>query len=152
MRALINPQASCDIPSRSGISTMSRRRRKADELNHLAAELGGEDGGDPKEFHAKPWDAPKQAGRTGQQVGGQVKDALHGALGGCADAVLRGLTVVGVEPAPHTGRLRVLVTAEAGTRAAAETAVLRAAGFLRSEVAAAISRRYAPELVFEVIG
>jgi len=83
---------------------------------------------------------------------GQVKDALHVALAGCADPVLQGLTVVGVEPAPHTGRLRVLVTAEAGERAAAETAVLRAAGFLRGEVAAAISRRYAPELVFEVIG
>lgn len=131
---------------------MSRRKRKADELMQLAAELGNEDGGDPKEFHARAWDAPKQAGRKGQQLCGQVKDALHVVLGGCADAVLRGLSVVGVEPAPHTGRLLVLVTAEAGTRAVAETAVLRAAGFLRSEVAAAISRRYTPELVFEVIG
>lgn len=131
---------------------MSRRRRKADELTNLAAELGGEDGGDPKEFHAKPWDAPKQAGRKGRQLCGQVKDALHVALNLCANPVLQGLTVVGVEPAPHTGRLLVLVTAEAGERAAAETAVLRAAGLLRSAVAAAVSRRYAPELVFEVIG
>ena len=130
---------------------MSRRRRKADELKNLAAELGGEDGGDPKEFHAKPWDAPKKAGRKGQQLCGQVKDALHVALGGCADPVLQGLSVVSVEPAPHSGRLRVLVAAD-GDRVAAEATLARAAGFLRSAVAAAISRRYAPELVFEVIG
>ena len=119
---------------------------------HLAAELGGEDGGDPKEFHARPWDTPKQAGRKGQQLCGQVKDALHVALGACADEVLQALEVVLVEPAPHTGRLRVLVAAEDADRLTAEAALRRAAGFLRTEVAAAISRRYAPELVFEVIG
>jgi ribosome-binding factor A len=128
---------------------MSRRRRKVDDLNRLAAELGGEDGGDPAEFHTKPWNAPKQAGRKGKQLCGQVKDAMLVALAGCADEVLQGLGVVSVEPAPHTGRLRVLVAAE--DRTAAESALARAAGFLRSEVAAAICRRHAPELLFEVI-
>jgi hypothetical protein len=52
---------------------MSRRRRKVDHLRipkgadlklmNLAAELGGEDGGDAKEFYRKPWNAPKQASR-----------------------------------------------------------------------------------------
>ncbi len=131
---------------------MSRRRRKADELQHLAAEVGGEDGGDPKEFHAKPWDATKQASRKGQQLCAQVKRALHGALAGCADAVLQGLDVVSVEPAPHTGRLRVLLTpAEGIPREAVQAVLVRAAGFLRAEVASAVSRRYAPELVFEVM-
>ena len=129
--------------------TMSRRKRKVDELADLAAELGGEDGGDPVEFHGKPWDAPKRAGRKGRQLCGQVKDALHVALAGCADEVLQGLSVVSVEPAPHTGRLRVLIAAE--DRAVAEAALARAAGFLRARVASAVSRRYAPELVFEVI-
>ncbi len=128
---------------------MSRRKRKADEIANLAAELGSEDGGDPKEFHAKPWDAPKQASRKGQQLCGQVKDALHTALAGCADEVLQGLNVVSVEPAPHTGRLLVLLAAE--DRPAANEALARAAGFLRSQVASAISRRHAPELVFGVI-
>jgi ribosome-binding factor A len=131
---------------------MSRRRQKADELAKLADELGPEDGGDPKEFHAKPWDAPKQATRKGRQLCAQVRDALHGALAGSADPVLQGLAVVAVDPAPHSGRLRVQVAAAEGDRAAAETVVLRAAGFLRGEVAAAVSRRYAPELVFEVVG
>ncbi|HVL11813.1 MAG TPA: hypothetical protein VM529_04580 [Gemmata sp.] len=128
---------------------MSRRRRKGDELTSLAAELGREDGADPKEFHAKPWDSPKQAGRKGRQLCAQVKDALQVVLAACADAALQGLGVVSVEPAPHSGRLRVRVAAE--DRPAAEAALRRAAGFLRSEVATAVSRRYAPELVFEVM-
>jgi ribosome-binding factor A len=91
---------------------MSRRRPKVDDWTNLAADRSHEDGGDPKEFHAKPWNAPKQANRKGLQLCGQVKDALHLALGGCADEVLQGLTVVSVEPAPHTKRLRVLIAAE----------------------------------------
>ena len=128
---------------------MSRRKRKADELMDLAAELSSEDGIDPKDFHAKLWDAPKQATRKGQQLCGQVKDALHTALSGCADEVLQGLCVVSVKPAPHTGRLLVVLAAE--DRPAALEALARAAGFLRSQVAAAISRRYTPELVFEIV-
>ena len=128
---------------------MSRRRQKANEFEYLAADRSPEDGSDPKEFHAKPWDAPKQASRKGQQLCGQVKDALHTALAGCADEVLQGLNVVSVEPAPHTGRLLVLLATE--DRPAALKSLLRAAGFLRSQVASAISRRFAPELVFEVV-
>lgn len=140
-------------PSHSEAKTpMSHRRRKADDLTNLAAELSGEDGTDPKDFHAKPWDAPKQAGRKGRQFCSQVKEALHGAFAGCADPTLQALGVASVEPAPHTGRLRVLVAAPTDVnRIAAEEALRRAAGFLRAEVAAAISRRYAPELVFEVV-
>lgn len=33
---------------------------------NLAANLGHEDGSDPKEFHTKPWNAPKKASRKGQ--------------------------------------------------------------------------------------
>jgi ribosome-binding factor A len=131
---------------------MSRRRQQADEFKNLAADRGPEDGTDPREFHQKPWDAPKQAGRKAQQLCGQVKDALHGALAACGDAALQAATVLAVEPAPHTGRLRVLVGAPADVgRAAVEAALTRAAGRLRAEAASAISRRYAPELVFEVI-
>ena len=128
---------------------MSRRRRKGHDLNELAAELGPEDGSDPVEFHGKPWDAPKQAGRKGRQLCCQVKDALLVALAGCADEVLQGLRVLSVEPAPHTGRLRVLVATE--DRGGADRALERAAGFLRSQVAAAVCRRHAPELLFEVL-
>jgi ribosome-binding factor A len=133
---------------------MSRRRRKADPAD-LAAEPGPEDGQDPKEFHARPWDAPKQAGRKARQLCGQVRDALHLALAGCGDGVLQAVGVVSVEPAPHTGRLRVVCAVPADgrvSRAVAEDHLRRAAGMLRAEVAAAIHRRYAPELAFDVIG
>jgi ribosome-binding factor A len=123
-----------------------------DELRNLAAELGPEDGSNPREFHVRPWNSPRQAGRKTQQLCGQVKDALHLALGECANGVLQGLQVVAVEPAPHAGRLRVLIIAATGDRAVAETAVLRASGWLRSQIAMAINRRYVPELVFDVIG
>ncbi len=120
---------------------------------NLAASLGHEDGSDPKEFHSKPWNAPKKATRKGQQLCGQVKDALGLILPSCADTTLQELSVLGVEPAPHTGRLLVLLhTPEDVDRAIIADALARAAGFLRHEVASAIYRRQAPELIFEVIG
>lgn len=134
---------------------MSRRRQRDRNLTGLAADVGPEDGQDPREFHTKPWDEPKQAGRKARQLCGQVREALHGALAACADEVLQALTVVGVEPAPNTGRLRVLIGLPpdgAIGPVAAAACLARAAGLLRAEVAAAISRRYAPELAFEVIG
>jgi ribosome-binding factor A len=131
---------------------MSRRRRVKLELTDLAADFGPEDGSDPKEFHSQPWAGEKRAGRKTMQLCGQVKDALHQVFAACGDDVLQALTVVAVEPAPHSGRLLVVVTPDDGIcRAVAERHLSRAAGMLRAEVAAAINRRYAPELVFEVI-
>ena len=86
---------------------------------------------------------------------GQVKDALHLVLAGCGDGVLRALAVVSVEPAPHAGRLRVVCAVPpdgAVSPAAAAEHLRHAAGMLRAEVAAAVHRRYAPELTFDVIG
>ena len=138
------------IPSEAK-TQMSRRRRKPDDLTGLAGDFCNEDGSDPKQFHAKPWNAPKQAGRKALQLCEQVKQALHGALAGCADPVLQALSVLSVEPAPHTGRLLVILSADDPDRAAVEASLTRAAGFLRSEVASAVCRRHAPELVFEVL-
>jgi ribosome-binding factor A len=132
---------------------MSRRRRPKPDLTGLAAELGPEDGGDPKEFHGKPWERERPAGRKALQLCGQVQDPLHAALAACGDGVLQSLRVARVEPAPHTGRLRVTVVPDEGTGVAAATDRLAgAAGRLRAVVAAAVHRRRAPELVFEVIG
>ena len=84
----------------------------------------------------------------------QVRDVLHSVLAACGDPVLQAVAVGRIEPAPNGGRLRVAVTLPADgtpTRAEAESHLRRAAGMLRSEVAGAIARRHAPELVFEVI-
>lgn len=130
---------------------MSRSRKRS--ISDLADELTPEDGTDPKEFHAKPWDAPKQAGRKARQLCEQVKDALQCTFPACADPVLQALTVVAVEPAPNTGNLRVRVTAdwEGVSPTEAEARLVRAAALLRGEVVRAINRRYAPVLTFEVV-
>ena len=107
---------------------MSRRRRKADDLTNLAANLGREDGGDPREFHAKPWNKQKQASHKGQQLCTQVHEALHGVFAACADSVLQQLGVVSVEPAPHTGRMLVIVSAPADIGWEAAEAALGASG------------------------
>jgi ribosome-binding factor A len=132
---------------------MRRRKWKTDELANLAANLGHEDGCDPKEFHSKPWNAPKKTSRKGLQLCEQVKDSLSVILQSCADTTLREVSIIRVEPAPNTGRLLVLVSAsEDVNRATIVDALTRASGFLRHEMASAIHRRQAPELIFEVFG
>lgn len=69
----------------------------------------------------------------------------------CDDA-LAGLVVETVEPAPNASRLLVtLATADPATSLPAVLAGLeRARGRLRGEVAASISRKKLPDLVFRV--
>jgi ribosome-binding factor A len=132
---------------------MSRRYGPPANWADVTDEPGPEDGTDPRADHRKPWDAPKVAGRKSLQLCGQVAEALHAAVASCADPVVQALTVVSVEPAPHTGRLRVVLAAPPDgsvTRPEADAALARAGGRMRAEVAAAIHRRYAPELVFDV--
>ena len=97
----------------------------------------------------------RQAGRKALQLCGQVRDALGVILPGLADEVLQNLTVVSVVPAPHAGRLLATVAvptpADAADRTAAAEHLDRAAGRIRREIAAAVHRRKAPELAFEVV-
>jgi ribosome-binding factor A len=120
--------------------------------SNLTDELTAEDGGDPKEFHAKPWDAPQKIGRKCLQLCEQVKDVLQRTFPACADSVLQMLVAVSVEPAPNTGRLRVRVTADWNSVSPleVEASLFWAAALLRGEVARAINRRRAPELSFVI--
>lgn len=125
------------------------RRRSTRLLAGLAADFDPEDGSDPKEFHRKLWDAPKPSGRKALQLCEQAKRALHLSLAACGDDALQSLIVLRVEPAPNSGRLCVVVGAEESRdRSDVLRSLHRAAGMLRAEVAAAICRRYAPELIF----
>ena len=130
---------------------MSRRRQKANDLARLAADSGPEDGGDPKKFHERARNPLRGAGRKAKQLCDQVRDALLSAMAACGDPAVQAAAPGAVQPAPHTGRLQVAIIAppDVGRERVAE-AVERAAGHLRSEVARAIHRRYAPELVFVV--
>ncbi len=77
----------------------------------------------------------------------QVEQALRLSLAGDD---LDSLTLVSVEPAPDASRLLVRVVAEAGTLSRAQEALRRNAPRLRTEVAAAIHRRRAPDLYFAI--
>jgi ribosome-binding factor A len=133
---------------------MSRRRQS---LADVAADLGPDDLQDPKAFHDRRVSArgDGHVSRKGLQLCGQVRDALTAILPGLADEALRDLTVVSVEPAPHTGRLMVTVAvprpADATDRTPVADRLHAAASHLRTEVAAAVHRRRAPELAFRLI-
>jgi ribosome-binding factor A len=133
---------------------MSRKRTQTRNLLASAAELSSEDGTDPKAFHEKPWNQPRSAGRKARQLCDQVANALRGILADSADDAIRSLAVVQVEPAPNTGRLLVTVAvvapADVMDPSTVRTRLQHANGWLRTEVAAAIHRRHAPELAWFV--
>ena len=134
-------------------------RRKSSRVNRQpdVDELGQEDGSDPKKFHDKRQQFPpgREPGRKAWQLCGQVQDALRGILASCSEDRLQNLMVISVEPAPNTGRLMVTVadpvSADAADRTLSYEAIHRALGLIRVEVAAAVNRRKAPELVFRVV-
>ena len=138
---------------------MSRKRSRPPETLAAPETVGDEDGRDPKRDHdRRTWDEHKKPGRKAKQLCEQVADALRSILAGLADEVLQNLTVLTVAPAPNTGRLLVTVAgpapADATDRPAVRdvlTTLSKAAGLIRSEVAANIHRRYAPELTFAVV-
>jgi ribosome-binding factor A len=121
-------------------------------MRELCAELGPEDGVDPREMLRRA--ARKKGGRKTQQLCRQVAEALHyGFAGVCHDDVLRELAVVAVQPAPDESRLLVTVgPALPGPCEPAQvlTHLHQALGKLRTEVAAAIHRKKVPELTFRV--
>jgi ribosome-binding factor A len=122
-------------------------------MRPLCSELGPEDGLDPR---LAPRDfSSRGPGRKVLQLCGQVARTLNGAFADSGDAVLRDLAVVAVRPAPNSTRLLVTVGAAGAGRLEDAAEVLehlhQAAARLRTEVAAAVSRRHVPELSFRVM-
>src|SRR4051794_36673924 len=128
---------------------MSRRPLRKD-IDTLCNERGPEDGIDPRYERNLP--EGRDIGRKTLQLCGQVSRTLAEALSSCGDEVLRELEVVQVSPAAGGGRL--LVTLQPALSAAPrdlavmEERLARASGLLRSEVAAGVHRRKAPDLIF----
>jgi ribosome-binding factor A len=85
----------------------------------------------------------------------QVAETLEEVLAECGDALLQGLRVLDVEPAPDASRL--LVTMAAGNLprgnldlGRVQDHLARASGHLRSEIATAITRKRTPVLVYRL--
>lgn len=134
---------------------MNHKKPSRRQLLSLCAELHDDDGLDPKDFFRSPTHSPKNDRRT-RQLCGQVAATLSQVLSGeCADDVLSDLQVMAVRPAPDASQLLVLV-APASPDACfdSQLALARLAsanGWLRAEVAAAITRRKAPQLLFQLV-
>jgi ribosome-binding factor A len=127
----------------------SRRR-----LRGLCADVHPDDGLEPRE-----WMKQGRSGRAGRrkawQLCAQVAEALSEALAGdCGDDVLRNLQVVGVEPGPDGSRLLVTVRVDPPSDEVRPELVLerlaQASGRLRCAVAAAITRRRTPTLMYRL--
>jgi ribosome-binding factor A len=123
------------------------------DLRSGCAEVGPGDGIDPRlEGRGPSGPVPN---RKALQLSGQVARTLSGMLAESEEDVLRDLLVVSVVPAPTSVRLLVTVAPSPAAEAVEAAAVLarleRLRGRLRTEVAAAVHRRKAPDLTFCVV-
>jgi ribosome-binding factor A len=144
---------------------MRYRRPSDEEVNRFCAQLGEEDGEDPHllkrriSHRKKGSSAPSQNRkfqRKASQLCRQVAETLDEVLADCGDEVLRGLRVTNVSPFPDASRLMVAVAPVDGLHApAVGPAVViehleRASGHLRHEIAAAVTRKRAPLLLYRL--
>ena len=132
---------------------MKQQRRKV-RPRDLCARLHDDDTVDPRKSRDDGDDQDNNDNRKTRQLCKQAFRAISAAMTGeCHNNSLQALEVIRVDPAPNAGRLQVTVAVESPgpgepvIRAALE----RVTGFLRGEVARAITRKRAPELTFRVI-
>lgn len=132
---------------------MSTDPKRREELLAHCAELRDGDCVDPREYF-RPTASGRRQHKT-RQLCSQVAQALALILSSeFEDELLLGLTVLAVEPAPNESQLLVTLQSDAAEQQLREAILVRlaqATGFLRAEVAAAITRKRAPQLVFRVI-
>ena len=133
---------------------MVPKRPSRKVLRSLCADLGPDDGVDPRDLIRKDT-ARKASDHRARRLCRQVAETLGGVLAGeLGDDVLRGLEVVAVEPGPDVGRLLITVRLPEAHGEADPALVLErlagASGRLRAAVAATITRRKAPTLAFRV--
>lgn len=134
--------------------TLSERDRE--RLRAHCRELHDDDCIDPRDFFGGGRTKRKE-NRKGKQLCRQVAETLELVLSGeTNDELLADLRVVSVVPAPDTWRLLVTLAASLGTtgvdRDEIEARLAQQQGRLRCQIAAAITRKKAPALTFNVIG
>ncbi|MCI0464458.1 MAG: hypothetical protein L0Z62_46590 [Gemmataceae bacterium] len=132
---------------------MTSRKRSIKKMLLSCDALGPGDGVDPRyEKHGR---SSRASNRKALQLCAQVSQTLQSVLAGeVGDDVLRDLVVDSVVPAPNSGRLLVTLSRPDPGTASVEGVLARlhrAHGLLRSQVAAAITRRKTPELTFRLL-
>jgi ribosome-binding factor A len=138
-----------------------------EQVRALCAELGEDDGQAPRlktgrrargarQGRARSQD--RQIERKASQLCRQVAVTLDEVFADCGDGVLQGLHVVSAAPFPDASRLLVTVSSihgRPGTAAGPEVVLdhlNRASGHLRFEVAASVTRKRAPLLLYRLAG
>jgi ribosome-binding factor A len=135
---------------------MKPSKRSTTDLRALCAQVHPDDGVDPREVFSRVERRRDKRNRKTYQLCKQVGRAVALALAGeCGDSRLQSLLVVRVEPAPDDTHVRVFVQPSSAGGNSEREALHRRLGHvrhvLRREVAAAITRKYAPELSFVVV-
>ncbi|HUY89119.1 MAG TPA: hypothetical protein VMV10_10320 [Pirellulales bacterium] len=134
---------------------MTSKKPRGRRAPPLCAEFHEDDGVDPREFFraGKP---TRKAGRKTLQLCSQVQDALNYLLAGDSrDELLALFQVAEVRPAPDASQLLVIVEPAVPLAAPVDPREIldRLAGVsgrLRAGVAAAITRKRAPKLLFRI--
>ena len=133
---------------------MTLDKRTRDEMLAHGGQINNDDAVDPREYFKTPRSRKKED-RKARQLCAQVAETLSLLLTGeFHDEMLHSLQVVSVNPAPDASQLAVVVRADVSGTDVDPCEVLDrlncVAGRLREEVAAAITRKRAPKLVFQV--
>ena len=135
---------------------MSLNRRQREEMLACCGEIQDDDGLDPRQFFKSGARSLGKRDRKAQQLCRQVQQTLSLVLSGeFTDEILQSLFVESIVPAPNASQLLVTVSADDGSEYSVESGLIlqkleHVAGQLRSEVAAAITRRKTPRLMFQV--
>ena len=133
---------------------MKRQRPTKKAFDIHCGEIHADDGINPADFF-RPTRRRNSDRRKSLQLCHQVADTLSLVLSAEFGEELSDLRVVEVRPAPDSTQLLVLVTPAIAhavvDRQAVANRLAAAAGRLRSEVAASITRKRAPRLLFQLI-
>jgi len=133
---------------------MKRKQPSQRDRDLPCAEYSHDDGIDPRKFF-RPERTSKKSNRKVLQLCGQVAETLNQVLAGeCGDEVLAELQVASVVPAPDATQLLVIIEplfVPGPEEQLVNARFSAAAGRLRAEVAAAITRRRAPKLLFQYL-
>ncbi len=135
---------------------MALDKRTREQMLAHCGEIHEDDGVDPREFF-KAGRIHKKEDRKAKQLCRQVAETLDQVLSGeTGDDVLQGLRVSSIVPAPDSSRLLVTLHADCESekfdRHQIEQRLVVCRGRLRCEIAASITRKKTPTLVFNVIG
>jgi len=135
---------------------MALDKRAREQMLAHCGEIHEDDGVDPREFF-KAGRIQKKDDRKAKQLCRQVAETIDQILSGeTGDDVLGGLRVSDVVPAPDSSRLLVTLhqdcEPENFDRILVEQRLNSFRGRLRCEIAASITRKKTPTLVFNVIG